>query len=791
MKNFLNKLVAVLMMALATVGYSCSECDHEPYDDTELRGQIADLYAQLQALQATVNANMTTLQGMINGLTTVKSHTQDSNGNWVFELSDGTQFTVYAEYEPEALPSSLIHVMEVEIDGVKTLVWATVGADGQLTPLKDGENYLPVVQETPEIPTLEYKAENGKIYIKLSNATEWIETGMTNEALDKLLAAGNAECASGITGWEPVMGEDRWGDPIMIGVTFTLADGGTFTVELDSDDEMSFGFYQEGMRDPIETYYLAPGKTDSYIQFRTNGLVDFIKEVPEGWALTINGSEEDDFSVKLTAPTAEAIAANASIAEGVVKLFGVFEDGTSAVLKMNVTATNPWKTFSVSHKKAVVAAYNGVEAFVYGVKKAADYDPSTIKETVANELASYSAKFSDVWSGLAIDESIEDIYGAELEEGVEYIFYVATYTEKMVGYDWVTEITSEFTTKTICKPTISVEQTAATFNSISVKANLKGFDACYAMFGPKGWMSVEEFVEDQINYWADSRWDPDCIYTIGGEYTLEGAIQKLPMVEASYEIAPDTEYFLYIIPAEEGKKIYAVEDVTVCTFKSAALVSGGSITVETPTINVDFTSANTTLTATGAKMIYYMNYAKADVPADEATLVAELLAGQQYVESEGYVRMNNLAIGTEYVLVAMAIDSNGAYAAPQKFAFSTKAVTFTSPVTVTIDQTNSVINQRNGKLVWNASGEVQKYLYFLDTADKTQYTDTMGGTPEAAAKYMVVNQSMYYVGKTTSNTLDYTFGYSNSGKPHILIVVAIDAEGNFSQVASWEFTPTW
>ena len=204
-----------------------------------------------------------------------------------------------------------------------------------------------------------------------------------------------------------------------------------------------------------------------------------------------------------------------------------------AVLKMNVTATNPWKTFSVSHKKAVVAAYNGVEAFVYGVKKAADYDPSTIKETVANELASYSAKFSDVWSGLAIDESIEDIYGAELEEGVEYIFYVATYTEKMVGYDWVTEITSEFTTKTICKPTISVEQTAATFNSISVKANLKGFDACYAMFGPKGWMSVEEFVEDQINYWADSRWDPSCIYTIGGEYTLEGAIQKLPMVEAS------------------------------------------------------------------------------------------------------------------------------------------------------------------------------------------------------------------------------------------------------------------
>ena len=793
MKSFLNKLVAVLVMVLATMSYSCSECDHVPYDDTELRGQIQDLYAKLAALEATVNANMTTLQGMISGLTTVKSHKQDANGNWIFELSDGTQFTVYAEYQPEALPSSLIYVMEVEIDGVKTMVWATMGADGQLTPLKDGDNYIPVVPaevEMPVIPTLEYKEENGKIWIKLSNSDEWIETGMTNDALGELIGNGNtAACACGIVGWEAVMGEDKWGDPIVVAVTFTLADGSTFTVKVDSEDnEMSFGFYYQGSRNPIETFYLAPGKTDSYIDFRTNGLVDFIKEVPEGWSMKITGSEEEDFTVKLTAPTAEAIAANASIAEGVVKLFGVFEDGTSAVLKMNVTASNPWKSFSVNYKKAFVEAHQGVEGFVYGVKKASEYDPETIEETVNAELASYSALTADLWSypALTVDASIEEIYGQELEDGVEYIFYVATYVEQQVGWNYVSTVNSEFKTKSISKASISVEQTAATFNSITVKANMTGFDACYAIFGYEGWMSVEEFVEEQVNRWLGWEMEPDCRYSIGGSYTMEGAIQRLPMVESSYEISPNTEYFLYVIPVEEGKTVYTTDDVTICKFKSGSLVAGGTITVDTPTIDVDFNTANATLTATGANLIYYNIYASANVPATDAALVEDLIATKTYVASGDTVYAHNLEAGVEYTLVVMAIDKDGVYSAPQKFTFTTKTVAFTSAVTVTIDQENSVINQTSGTLKWSASGEVQKYLYFVNTTDNYAYTNTMGGTPESAAKWMVMNQDMYQVKSSTTGTGSANLYYT---QPYILIVVAIDMEGNYSQPASWVFTP--
>ena len=104
MKNFLNKLVAVLLMALATVGYSCQDCDHEPYDDTELREQIADLYSKLTALENKVNANMQTVEAMMAGRTAIQSYEQDKDGNWVLTLTDGKQSPSTPSMSPRLCP---------------------------------------------------------------------------------------------------------------------------------------------------------------------------------------------------------------------------------------------------------------------------------------------------------------------------------------------------------------------------------------------------------------------------------------------------------------------------------------------------------------------------------------------------------------------------------------------------------------------------------------------------------------------------------------------------------------
>ena len=149
MKSFFNKLCAVLLLVAATASWSCNECDHEPYDDTEIKNQIQDLYSKLSQLEAKLQSEVNALTAMISGQVTISSHSKDADGNWTIKLSDGTTFVVYAEYQPEALPSSLVYVMEV--DGEK--VWAVIGSNGQLTPLKDADgNNIPVVPAKVEIP---------------------------------------------------------------------------------------------------------------------------------------------------------------------------------------------------------------------------------------------------------------------------------------------------------------------------------------------------------------------------------------------------------------------------------------------------------------------------------------------------------------------------------------------------------------------------------------------------------------------------------------------------------------
>lgn len=782
------------MMALATVGYSCSDCDHEPYDDTEIREQIADLYAKLAALENQISANMSAVQQMIAGRTAIQSYEQDKDGNWVLTLTDGKQITVYAEYEPEALPSSLVYVMEVEIDGVQTKVWATMGPDGQLTPIMDGAEYIPVAPEEveiPTIPTLEYKVEDGKIWIKLSNSDAWIETGMTDEALDDLLDQGNSTVAGacGITKSEFNTVKNEYDEDVVVSVTFTLSDGSTFTVKVDTDEELGFGFYYEGSREPVETFYLAPGATEQYLEFRANGLVDFIKETPEGWTLTMTESS-GSYRVRLTAPAADAITANPSIANGVVKLFGVFEDGTSAVLKMNVTASNPWKSFKVSGQRAQIEAYQGVYGFVYGVMKSADYDAATIENTINSQLSNYSALTVSSFDGLKLDKSIEDIWGSEMEIGVEYVFYVATIAYDQSTYAEV--VASEILTKSVMKQVVEIEQTASTFNSISVSAKLAGFNNYYSVFGPKGWMSVEDFVTNQVNMWLSYNMEPDCVYEVAnGNYTMSGAIQKLAPVGSDYQISAGTEYELFILPVEEGKTEYAVEDVYVCAFQSEALTAGGTGSASA-TIEPDFTKAEVTLNVTGATMAYYNWYKKSEVPADlTAALLKEYFA---VAEFPALVVNSSLTAATEYVFAVLTITADGKYSEAQTFEFKTSSIDFSQTFTLTATKQEIADPMKAASSVRvkleTAGGTVKNFRYINKKSSEfnNSYPDDM-----TLAKKLIVDID-YSRQEITPAALKegcLEISYLETGTEYTLAVVAFDTEGNYTQVQKIVYTPTF
>lgn len=181
----MNKLMAMLLMAVMVFATACTECDHEPYDDSQLKQQIAELYSKIASLEAKLNADMTTLQAMIAGQVTVVAHTQDADGNWTIKLSDGTKFVVYASQQEMDLPTTLVYVME--LNGEK--VWATMGANGQLTPMLDNEgNVIPVipVMEPAADPELETKVENGVIYIRIKGTDTWLKTGIASDATPSL-----------------------------------------------------------------------------------------------------------------------------------------------------------------------------------------------------------------------------------------------------------------------------------------------------------------------------------------------------------------------------------------------------------------------------------------------------------------------------------------------------------------------------------------------------------------------------------------------------------------------------
>ena len=856
MKNLFNKLVAVLFMAAATVGVSCSDCDHEPYDDTEIKQQIADLYSKVSQLESKLNADIASLQGMISGLVTVTGHTQDANGNWTIKLSDGTTFVVYAEYKPEALPSNLIYVMDH--NGEK--VWAVMGADGQLTPMIGGDgNTIPVVPriEKPELstkieggyiyisidggttwvktgieavesveitskvegdyiyisidggknwiktgmnvaaavvaPELETKVENGVIYIRIKGSEEWIETGVSADNIEDFLPStggSGAACACNIVGAEYIYEKDRWGDDVAVAITFTLSDGSTFTVALDSLDANEAGFYYEGQRDAVTTFYLEPGTTNNYIELRYTGLVDIIKEVSEGWKMEIPeiDPEENYVMTKLTAPTAEAIAAQPALANGFVKLFAVFEDGTTRVVKMTMTSGSPFQTVSANSKSVKVQAYTGVQGFVYGVVPASEYNADTIKATVNAQLANDEALTVASWDGLVLDSTPEEIYGKALEEGVEYIFYTAAYVERQVGWNFVMEVASEFETVAFQNQVISFVQTNSTFNTIEVEGKMAGFDTYYAVFSRKDEFNLEEWLS-YTNMYLGWGIDPESTYYLNSALAYTGSIIGLPFVDSSWQLNPDTEYVICVVPAEDGKTEYTTDDAFVFDgFKTGSLSAGGTITVATPTIEADFTSAHAMLSAPGARMIYYYFYAANEVPATESDLVADMLAKNMTVLNNETAYAHDLTFGSDYVLAVMAVDNKGVYTAPQKFAFSTPGISYDSAVTVTIDEANSVINQSAGTLTWSASGEVKEFLYFINTTDNYAYMNTMGGTPEAAAEWMLINQTMYQVQHTTTTSISQNFYYT---KPYILIVIAVDNEGKYSKPATWEFTPSF
>lgn len=796
MKNLFNKMVAVLLVVAAMAGWSCEECDHVPYDDTALKEQIADLFSRVEALETRLQAEVTALSNMISGQVAIKSHVKDENGNWTITLTDGTSFVVYAEYEPEALPTSLVYVMEVE--GEK--VWAVMGPDGQLTPLKDAEgNNIPVVPaevEFPAPPTIQTRVEDGVIQISIDGGETWHNTGVDPESLpeedpNEGGACTGAACAN-IVDVKVNMVENQWGEPTPASVTFTLADGSCFTVVLDG----AYGFAIQYWNEAIESFFLAPGNSTSDMNLWQSQLVDFIKEVPQGWKIEF--AEPDrygDVAVTLTAPSAEALASGAAVAEGTIKLIGVFEGGKTAITKLKVT-TKPFANVSASAGLVTVEPNQGVEQFVYGITPADSYSEASVKSALEGYLA------NGLWSGWnppynvssyyqVINASAAEVYGSELTPGVKYVLWAATVKEEQSGWEYIYSLSSEFYTANFSQMLVEVEATKISFNDIEVKINFLGFDRYFGGITQKSYFDGES----QISYINGA-------YEMGFAESLTTYANDAPTIQTSLTnfpcadipgIQPSTTYVMWVMPVEEGKEVYSMEDMKVFEFTSAALQGGGALKVTAqgePEITLNSISVYLQAEA-GASAAYYKFYETATMAAD-SELVMDILNTGTMVSNEMPAAAYGLESDTEYTLVAVAVDAAGKYGELCKFNYKTQGVNFSETFTLAVTKEEiaspfDAATKAKFKPV-TAGGTATIFYYMNLTADEA----ASWAGDDAIAKELVLNET-YTRKQTRATALDadgcFTIQNLKTGTEYTLYIIATDGE-NYTKLQKVTYTPT-
>lgn len=790
MKNFFNKLCAVLLLVAATASWSCNDCDHEPYDDTEIKNQIQDLYSKLSQLEAKLQSEVNALTAMISGQVTIASHSKDADGNWTIKLSDGTSFVVYAEYQPEALPTSLVYVMEV--DGQK--VWAVIGSDGQLTPLKDADgNNIPVVPakvEIPAAPTIQTRITDGVIEISIDGGETWHATGLDPEALPEQNpneggACTGAACANIVEVTVNTM-EDQWGDQVPCSVTFTLSDGSSFTVALDGTEGVAFQYWGEA----VETLFVGQGMTESNLTLWQNQMVDYIKEVPQGWKISISEPNRyGEIAVAVTAPKAETVAAGVAEAEGTIKLVAVFESGKTAIAKLNVTS-EPFAEVSASAGQVVVKPNTGIEMFVYGILPASEYTEEGLTETLNSKLvnglwsgwnAPYNAK---TWYEV-IDTTAAEVYGQELTPGVEYVLWAATVKKEQQGWEYIYSLSSQIYTKNFSQMLVEVETTAVSFNDIIIKLNFLGFDRYFGSVTEKHYFDAES----QLSYINGS-------YEMGfGEPTsyandaptAQTSIQNMPCSDVS-GIQPNKSYVMWIIPVEEGKTVYTESDMKIFEWTTPALQPGGEVVITAGEPTIDLTSISTELSYTGGTAAYYKYYKSSELPSEEV-LLEELLYQSPVITPDMPEAAYNLTPGTEYTLAAVGVDKDGKYGQVYKFTFTTTAITYNN-LKVVIDTAASELTSTSVKLKWSVEGGTAKeYIYYINRASHSTWKNNMGATAEGAAAYIALNPSMYTLTHTTSTEASYNVSSYYAGQPHVAVVVAVDENGVTSEAAVIEFTP--
>ena len=804
--QFFKKAVSGSMILAALACPVFTSC----YDDSALNerldkveGDIADLdqrlkdletrlNSELQALQTLLEGKIAALQGQVDGLVTVKSCNAKTDGTYEITLSDGSKFTVYPEYEQDLTGV----VTTTTIDGV--LYWA-IYEDGKPVIVTDAEgNPVPVVGVTPQV---DVDPATGNVYVTF-DGEEWINIGNTKPCV---FSEAEVVYTDNYTDEEEAQG---WGEETPMYVTITLPDGNTITVTIDGAASFRFASNYGGL---ISTQFVNPGKTATIPVAATN-ITDWVKEVPAGWVIKENTQYLADYGQAefyVTAPSAEAIASGAAVAEGTLKVLAVAEGGKTVTASVTLT-TKAFKTIQAGKGNLTVDMNSGVMGYLVGISPISEYNPDAILDEL-RPVVEYVADPNDWmdfgWSPWYVDEndtplddnyfdgSIEEYPIADLKtavefvEGEQYVIWVIALDQWTDEVTWASGWTlGSIQTTNYLNAFVDLETTALSFNDIQISAEFKGITKFYGRFSEKysDDDNRADIVSEINNYGAyytpievSSEWE-NGIYT-GDPNTL---------VDGYQTIQPGTTYYLYILPYVEGKTKYTVSDLYYYEWRTDDLIAGSSIAVTAGEPELDFKKVSVPLTAEDAVYIYYYFV--------DPEMVPTIADKQAYLLEKGYMsegttmtaNKTGLTPGQTTTLLAMAVDQYGAYGDVFQQDFTAKEMTYAAAtVTAELQGTPS----QTGLVKISCDAEVDTYYYWYKAVEHFTWGDSYYGTTvETASAYIALTPNSYYMNKVAAAELPadgIEMTGLTVGSPYYFVVAAKLTDGTYTKATILSFTP--
>ena len=143
----------------------------------------------------------------------------------------------------------------------------------------------------------------------------------------------------------------------------------------------------------------------------------------------------------------------------------------------------------------------------------------------------------------------------------------------------------------------------------------------------------------------------------------------------------------------------------------------------------------------------------------------------------------SLRPGARMILLAVAIDKNGRYGSLLEEMLQTEPIPYNN-LKVEIDKDIEALRS-SSTINWSVTGgEAVKYRVFFNNTGSHYWNNVFNSTVEMVQEKMYLDSNLFYIKHLD---VPYYKPALTAGTEYIMIVTAVDAEGNISVADSWTF----